>query len=456
MKTIKQKILVPLLLVVIIIPLLTLIIFNIAIRIYTDKNVKQDLANTLSFIDNSIRNQITIDLERNSNEIGIQNAINKIKTVKKISQLTGDINIYLLNKDGRLLYPKASTNIEISSILKTNFKNDKIVKIKSSGSSFYVAKSRITNFDNSPYILFVSNLDVADGLIYFINSMLLLIMLLGIIISIIIITSISNSVSTKINELCYFAARIGDGEFETIKNNNDIKEFSQLVNSFNEMSFKMKIYDTAQKTFLQNASHEIRTPLMSIGGYAEGIENGVLTDYKKAATIIKNESNKLTNLINELLTLSRIENNNYERCLENINLAEILKEYMIGLKGLAIKENKSISLELENEAIVVFAEESLLNRVITNIVGNCIRYANSKININVTSQNNKVKIRISDDGNGIDEQDLAHIFDRFYKGKSGNFGLGLSIAKVAVEYMGGSIVAFNNNGAVFEITLNSK
>ncbi|MDD4699705.1 MAG: ATP-binding protein [Oscillospiraceae bacterium] len=78
------------------------------------------------------------------------------------------------------------------------------------------------------------------------------------------------------------------------------------------------------------------------------------------------------------------------------------------------------------------------------------------VKITLIQENEKAIIRISDDGNGINEQDLPNIFDRFFKGKSGNFGLGLAIAKSAVEFMKGNIIAYNQDGAVFEIRLNTK
>ena len=118
------------------------------------------------------------------------------------------------------------------------------------------------------------------------------------------------------------------------------------------------------------------------------------------------------------------------------------------------RRNRSRVLS-ESEFIPIKIDQNLLMKVVNNVLANAIQHATSTITINSRTQGQDVIIEIADDGAGISATDLPHIFERFYKGKSGNFGLGLSIAKTAVEFMSGSIRAYNKNGAVFEITLRS-
>jgi two-component system, OmpR family, sensor histidine kinase CssS len=136
-----------------------------------------------------------------------------------------------------------------------------------------------------------------------------------------------------------------------------------------------------------------------------------------------------------------------------INLSDILKEFVQNITGYALKENKSLELEIKDSNLTVYASDSLLSATVINIISNCIKYARSTIGVSLFKKGEFAVIRINDDGEGFSQNDLAHIFDRFYKGKNGNFGLGLSIAKSAVDLMGGSIKAYNQNGAVFEIEL---
>ena len=193
---------------------------------------------------------------------------------------------------------------------------------------------------------------------------------------------------------------------------------------------------------------------MSIQGYAEGIENGIVPDVKHAAQIISSESKRLNSLVEELLILSRIENGTYSRELSIMNLTDVLKEYTQRLTGYAAKLGHQLTLELPNLQIAVIADDTLLFQSIMNIVSNCLRYANSTVEVALLIRGNHAVIRICDDGNGIPENDLPHIFERFYKGAGRNFGLGLAIAKSSIESIGGQIKAFNeDNGAVFELYL---
>ena len=137
-----------------------------------------------------------------------------------------------------------------------------------------------------------------------------------------------------------------------------------------------------------------------------------------------------------------------------INLCNILKEYHQSLEGIALKEQKKIELILPEISVFVMADDNLLSQAIINIASNCIRYAKETVQIQLSQQNDLITIKILDDGNGISEEDIPHIFERFYKGEKGNLGLGLAIAKSAIEFLGGKIVAYNaESGAVFNIEL---
>lgn len=102
---------------------------------------------------------------------------------------------------------------------------------------------------------------------------------------------------------------------------------------------------------------------------------------------------------------------------------------------------------------MVMVDEDLLFKAVYNVLTNAVKYAKTTITVTLTSDQNQALILIEDDGDGIPEKDLPHVFKRFYKGKKGNFGLGLAIAKTSVEVMKGQIIASNRTGALFEIRL---
>ena len=107
------------------------------------------------------------------------------------------------------------------------------------------------------------------------------------------------------------------------------------------------------------------------------------------------------------------------------------------------------------QSIMVYGEEELLGNILENLLTNAIRYAKTTVTIAVKAEKRQVAISVSDDGDGVDEKDLSHLFERCYKGRGGNFGIGLAIAHSAAEKMEGLLIAANRQkgGAVFTLTL---
>lgn len=461
MKSIKRKILMPILTFVVFTPLITLAVFNISVRAYVNKSAKQDLQNTLQTVKALLKKELGVGIIDFGSE-NVQSAVNSIRTAALASKMSLYTDMLIFDGKGELLYPARLEDSFVTESLadhigeKLNNADRGTVKtIKDNGKGYIFTYQRLlkAEIDRNPNIVFVSSLNNADGLIFTINLTLMVIMFSGILVSSLISVLLSNSISKKMKALCLVANSIGLEDYQFSCEKSDIKEIDALTKSIGEMAERLSAYDKAQKAFLQNASHEIRTPLMSIQGYAEGIENGIMPDTKKAAGIINRESKRLNQLVDELLTLSRIENQTYKE-LKRTNINNRLKEYIQRLGGLTIKSDKQMRLVLPEHDSYAVINDTLLFQAVMNITANCIKYAKSTVKIELTEKNKKAVIRISDDGDGISGQDLPNIFERFYKGKSGNFGLGLAIAKTSVENMGGKITAYNDNGAVFEIMIN--
>ncbi len=262
-------------------------------------------------------------------------------------------------------------------------------------------------------------------------------------------------ITKPIERLCSEANRIGEGNFEPIKESFNIKELESLRLSMNQMAYKLNQSDTQQKTFFQNVSHDLRTPLMSIGGYAQGIEMDVFPDSKQAAHTIMEESQRLTSLVESLLTLSRLENGTTKPDLKPMKPETAIRQSIERMNGLAVQKGIEFMWNpVENEPHIL-ADEMLMGKILDNLLSNALRYGKHQVAITEIRTKNEVQIKVFDDGPGIDPKDLPHIFERCYKGKDGNFGIGLTIVKTAITGMGGRITAENGKdvGAVFTLHL---
>ena len=208
-----------------------------------------------------------------------------------------------------------------------------------------------------------------------------------------------------------------------------------------------------QQTFFQNASHELKTPLMAIQGYAEGIQAGVM-DTGSAAEVILAESDRMTELVDELLDISKIDMGRQPLTLSETDIRELLYDSIRAVEPAAAASGITIAPDFPEEPVMVKCDDTQMRRAVTNILTNGLRYAHSQLCLTCRPDKRNVIIRIQDDGDGIAEGDLPHIFERFYMGKSGKSGIGLALTKEIIHLHKGMIRAYNGDGgAVFEITL---
>ena len=208
-----------------------------------------------------------------------------------------------------------------------------------------------------------------------------------------------------------------------------------------------------QQTFFQNASHELKTPLMAIQGYAEGIQAGVM-DTGSAAEVILEESDRMTELVEELLDISKIDMGRQPLTLSETDIRELLYDSIRAVEPAAAASGITIAPDFPEEPVMVKCDDTQMRRAVTNILTNGLRYARSQLRLTCRTDKRYVTIRIQDDGDGIAAEDLPHIFDRFYMGKNGKSGIGLALTKEIIHMHKGTIRARNvDTGAVFEITL---
>ena len=208
-----------------------------------------------------------------------------------------------------------------------------------------------------------------------------------------------------------------------------------------------------QQTFFQNASHELKTPLMAIQGYAEGIQAGVM-DTGSAAEVILKESDRMTELVDELLDISKIDMGRQPLTLSEMDVRELLYDSIRAVEPIAAGGGITITPDFPEEPVMVSCDDTRLRRAVTNILSNGVRYARSQLHLTCRTDRRQVTIRIQDNGDGIAAEDLPHIFDRFYMGKNGKSGIGLALTKEIIHLHKGTIRAYNGDGgAVFEISI---
>jgi len=288
------------------------------------------------------------------------------------------------------------------------------------------------------------------------RASLIMFILTGImfVMAVIVTYFLSNSITRPIEKLCGFALNIGHGDFTPNDFEFNETELEDLNNALNKSVKQLGVYDSEQKMFFQNASHELRTPLMSIKCYAEGINIGLMEPEKASETILQ-ETDKLSELVTDLLYIAKIDNITTAYAIAEANLTEIIRNSANRQRAVADKRRIGFIFDFGEDVMLYECVSDLMSRAVDNLISNAIRYAASEIVLSCHKKANQIIISVADDGNGIDPDVLPHVFERFYKGKGGNHGIGLSIAKSIADQHNGYIKAENSNngGAVFTISL---
>ncbi len=208
--------------------------------------------------------------------------------------------------------------------------------------------------------------------------------------------------------------------------------------------------DRAKTEFVSTVSHELRTPLTSIKGYTDLLHAGAVGPINEAQkrfmAIIKNNADRLTLLINDLLDISRIETGRIKLDMQSVNLIEVINDVVESLRGQIEEKGLNLDLTLPEGPVEVHADRARMVQVVTNLLSNAYKYTDEGwVHLSLSMLEDNIRLDIADSGIGISTDDLSRIFERFYRADTpvvegrGGTGLGLSITKDLVELHGGRI-----------------
>jgi signal transduction histidine kinase len=270
---------------------------------------------------------------------------------------------------------------------------------------------------------------------------------------------LARSVSRPLENLDLAAANVSAGDLDQqvpIKGN--IRELENLGLSFNSMTESLRKSTKAKNDFIADVTHELRTPLTVIRGTVETLEDGAIDDTAGRPALLSSmnrETNRLIQLVNQLLLLTRSDAGALSLDREPVELEELAKERLVLMESLAMQKGVNLLVSSAEEGTCLAnADRARIAQVLDNLLDNALRYApaRSTINIQLEHLGQWVQCSVSDAGLGIPAQDLPHIFERFYRAEksrdrtSGGAGLGLAIARSLVEAHGGRIEAHSEQG----------
>ena len=285
----------------------------------------------------------------------------------------------------------------------------------------------------------------------------------AVIIFIIIITGLyfAGSIVRPIRQISSIARKFAMGDFSVRIENNSNDEIGDLCTAINHMADELSNAEAMKNEFISSVSHELRTPLTAIKGWAETLMidgGGSPETMKKGVGVIVNETERLSQMVEELLDFSRMQNGHFTLQMANMDILAELGDAVLIYSDKARRESKEIIYNEPEMLPIVFGDKNRIRQVFINVIDNAVKYssAGDTVTIKAFEENGKIIVSVADTGVGIKESDLAKVKTKFYKAnhtRRGS-GIGLAVADEIVTMHGGSMdIASEGEGLGTTVTI---
>ncbi|WP_282929713.1 HAMP domain-containing sensor histidine kinase [Anaerococcus sp. Marseille-Q7828] len=265
----------------------------------------------------------------------------------------------------------------------------------------------------------------------------------------------SKKLVEPILKLIDVSEKLAKGDFDAKAEVTGKDELSKLGRTLNFMSENIVRREDMKNEFISSVSHELRTPLTSIKGWAITLQSKEIQSDRdmlnQGLSIIESEGDRLSMMVEDLLDFSRLQSSKFKYDKNNIDIVELVKEVHTQLSPRANNEGINFTFTTVYKTLMVYADKNRMKEVFINIIDNAIKFTDKDGNIDILIEVNKDKISISitDDGEGIKEDEIAYVASKFYKGSSSKSqtGLGLSICEEIIKAHDGNMIIKSKYGS---------
>lgn len=460
MKSIKSKINFNFLIVIVFTVLVLEALFTIFLQKYYYDNTESVLLNQIKvsadfykkyFSDTSLLDNITDNIDVFWNQTTAQ--------------------VQIIDKNGKLLMDsigvKDSNYVETSDVKKAlRGQNGRwIGKVNYSDYSVMAVSYPLTDGENVIGVLrYITSLKDVNEAIASMTAIFLAIGVIVLFIGAILSYILANSIVNPIKELTIVAERMAQGDLQVRSKNKTKDELGRLSLTLDYMAEELYKREQLKNEFISSVSHELRTPLTAIKGWVV-ILNSDETDKEMLKTgfeIIEKETDRLTNMVEELLDFSRLVSGKIILNFREVDLEALINYIGVYLRPRAERDNILFDIEIDENLPTIEGDIDRLKQVLINILDNAFKFTedNGKVRLSVYKEYEYVKIVIKDNGCGISEEELPRVKEKFYKGKNSKSqnGIGLSICDEIVRLHNGilDIRSEENVGTEVIITLPQK
>lgn len=264
------------------------------------------------------------------------------------------------------------------------------------------------------------------------------------------------NMAKPLRQMAIAAKKFGAGDFSSRVPITTNDEIGQLAEEFNNMADSLALSEGTRRSFIANVSHELKTPMTTIGGFVDGILDGTIPYERQSyyLNIVSVEVKRLSRLVQSMLALSRIDSGTMKLNKQNFNLTEIIIDTLLTFEQKIEQRHINICGLEDISEIIIDGDKDMLHQVVYNLMENAVKFTNEGgyIKICAETRPNRTVVTIENSGEGINSEEIKHIFERFYKtdksrsmDKNG-MGLGLYIVKTILRLHGGDITADSELG----------
>ena len=386
-------------------------------------------------------------------------------SMRELASRSG-IDVILCDKNGKIIASSDTAGrlfgISLSSSMLERFGSEPVYLMSSFEGTYEECHVSGMKFSvNGPeyYIISLTPKSAQDDYVWEIMKIFLISMVVVYIAVVIAVYFIAKRLSAPIIEIAEVSREIGKGNFSVKLPEYNIYEMQELSNAFNEMAASLKSYDTMRNSFVANVSHELRTPMTSIGGFVDGMLDKTIPpeEYDHYLKIISSEVSRLTRLVRSMLNLAKIEAGELQPNLTRFSVLDPIVDTLVTFESRL--EAKNIDVRgLDIDRTYLYADNDLIHQVMYNLIENAIKFVDEGgyIEFSFNSVGYMTVISIKNSGEGLSEDELPLVFDRFYKTDKSRgldatgVGLGLNIVRSIIRLHGGKIMVRSVKGEYTE------
>jgi len=431
--------------------LLQTVLLDSIYALYTRETVKEHAKTISENIDNPELDSLLVSISQ-ENELSVF-LLNSEGVIKSATERSTSIRFDRASREMFEYWELASENggIYITEIESTGVFTDSGIYLDYEPSHFkgnvpkkydynsLIVASEVESADGEQsLILLLSRIEPISSISDVLRIILSVTVIISFAIGIILAYIASKGLASPIKNLSDSAKHLASGDYEVVFEGGGCRELTQLSETLNDSTQKLRKTDKLRKELLANVSHDLRTPLTMIGGYGEIMRDIPGENNSENIQIIIDETKRLTKLVNDALDLSKLQSGTFNFKPVVFCITDEISDIVTQFEKLSAGKT-DIVFESDRD-IFVNADEVLVSEAVYNLINNAVIHGGENISITVSQKvsGKKVRISVTDNGRGIPPEILDGIWERYQKGMGGGAGLGLAIASTGIKMCGGT------------------